>query len=83
MATSPWEGVATKFERLSGFHYDLNESGDDFPRGARCVFESTMRLEPHHLAAPWGYGASLFLLGPDEVLMARLIHDLEAFEAAT
>jgi hypothetical protein len=83
MATSPWEGAATKFERLSGFHYDINESGDEFPRGARCVCESTMLLESHHLATPWGYGTSLFLLGPDEDLLARLIHDPEAFEAAT
>lgn len=81
MATSPWEEVSTQFDKLAGFHHDLNDQGDEFPRGARCVMESTMPLAPHHLAAPWGYGASLFVLGTNEDLLAQLIHDPAMFGA--
>ena len=79
MATSPWEDECTQFDKLTGFHYDVNGEGDEFPRGARCVLESTMRLASHHVAAPWGFGASLFVLGANEDLLARLLQEPATF----
>lgn len=83
MEAFPWEETCTNFEKLRGFHYDCNASGEGFPKSARCVLKSTTPLEAHHLAAPWGYGASLFLLGSNESLLTQLINDPSTFDAAT
>ena len=58
-----------------GAYTDTNDMGEPYLRPARVVNIASTKIDPKYLAPPWGYDATLFQLGENEDLLARLVDD--------